>query len=68
EPGGRLSVCLVYPNTYRVGMSSLGYQGVYTMINARSNALCERAFLPADEDIAEYERTGERLSSLESGR
>jgi radical SAM superfamily enzyme YgiQ (UPF0313 family) len=68
EPGGHLSVCLVYPNTYHVGMSNLGFQGVYTMINARDDMLCERAFLPDPEDMDEYARRGVRLASLESGR
>ena len=27
--GGRVSVALVYPNTYAVGMSNLGFQTIY---------------------------------------
>jgi radical SAM superfamily enzyme YgiQ (UPF0313 family) len=42
--GGKLPVVLVYPNTYYVGMSSLGYQSVYRMFNARHDVVCERAF------------------------
>ena len=42
--GGRVSVALVYPNTYHVGMSSLGYQSVYRLFNARPDVVCERAF------------------------
>jgi radical SAM superfamily enzyme YgiQ (UPF0313 family) len=42
--GGKLPVALVYPNTYYVGMSSLGYQAVYRMLNARRDVACERAF------------------------
>jgi radical SAM superfamily enzyme YgiQ (UPF0313 family) len=68
KPGGRVSVCLIYPNTYHVGMSNLGFQGVYTLLNARDDVLSERAFLPDAEDIGEYERTGTEAFSLEFQR
>lgn len=66
DPGGKTSVCLVYPNIYHVGMSSLGFQGVYGLLNERDDVLCERAFLPDPEDIEEYERTGTEVFSFES--
>lgn len=43
---GRIKVALVYPNTYHVGMSNLGFQAVYELINAFEHVLCERSFLP----------------------
>ncbi len=46
--GGRLPIALVYPNTYYVGMSSLGLQTLYRLFNARQDIVCERAFLPPD--------------------
>jgi radical SAM superfamily enzyme YgiQ (UPF0313 family) len=66
--GGRVRVCLVYPNTYHVGMSSLGFQGVYTLLNGRDDTYCERAFLPEPGDVEEHRRTGAELFSLETGR
>ncbi|MEJ2183197.1 MAG: radical SAM protein [Nitrospirota bacterium] len=66
EPGGKLRVCLLYPNTYRVGMSNLGMQGVYGLLNGRDDVFCERAFLPDAEDMEEYVRTGTELFSLET--
>ncbi len=42
--GGGLRVALVYPHTYHVGMSSLGFQIVYQMINGRLGARAERFF------------------------
>jgi radical SAM superfamily enzyme YgiQ (UPF0313 family) len=66
DPGGKISVCLVYPNTYHVGMSNLGYQGIYGLLNRRDDVVCERAFLPVDADIIEYRRTGTPVFSLES--
>lgn len=66
--GGRLSVALVYPNTYHQGMSNLGVQAVYQLLNSRDDTLCERFFLPDPEDLAEHRRTGFPLVSLETQR
>lgn len=44
--GGRTKVALVYPNTYKVGMSNLGFQILYRLLNKKDNVVCERAFLP----------------------
>lgn len=43
---GRIKVALVYPNTYTVGMSNLGFQTLYRLFNDIENVACERAFLP----------------------
>jgi len=64
--GGRLSVALVYPNTYHHAMSNLGFLSVYQMLNAREDTLCERFYLPDPEDLDEHRRTGYPLFSLES--
>jgi len=66
--GGRISVALVYPNTYYHAMSNMGYLSVYHLINSRTDALCERFFLPDPEDIEEHRKTGYPLFSHESGR
>lgn len=68
EHGGKVSVCLIYPNAYHLGMSNLGFQGIYTMLNNRKDVVCERAFFPDDEDMKEYVRTGMEIISLESKR
>lgn len=68
DPGGRVSICLVYPNTYHLGMSNLGFQGIYTLLNERDDVVCERAFLPDQEDMEEYSRTGTEIFALESKR
>lgn len=68
DPGGRINVCLVYPNTYHLGMSNLGFQGIYTLLNSRSDVVCERAFLPEEEDMEEFVRTGSEIVSMESKR
>jgi radical SAM superfamily enzyme YgiQ (UPF0313 family) len=66
--GGRVSVALVYPNTYAVGMSNLGFQTIYTHLNLLPDVVCERVFFPDPEDIEEYRRTGTPPLSLESLR
>ena len=43
--GRKVTVALIYPNTYFVGMSNLGYQQVYHLLNQRDDTLCERVFL-----------------------
>lgn len=68
NPGGRINICLVYPNAYNVGMSNLGFQGIYGLLNKRDEVVCERAFLPDDADIEEYRRTNTPVFSYESKR
>lgn len=55
-----IKVALVFPNTYYLGMSNLGFQTIYREINSRTDALCERVFLP--------DSPRQRVESLESGR
>ena len=49
-------------------MSNLGFQAIYHLLNSPDYVVCERAFLPDDKDIAEFERTSTPLFSLESQR
>ncbi|NNF99516.1 MAG: TIGR03960 family B12-binding radical SAM protein [Desulfobacteraceae bacterium] len=44
---GKTRVALVYPNTYHVGMSNLGFQTVHRLLNDQKQVVCERAFLPS---------------------
>jgi radical SAM superfamily enzyme YgiQ (UPF0313 family) len=64
---GDLRVALCYPNLYFVGMSNLGFQGVYQLFNDHPDVVCERAFLPDDVDREDLERSGHHLTSFESG-
>lgn len=62
--GGKLAVALVYPNYYHVGMSNLGFQLIYDLINKKKGWLAERVFLPPhNESLQEREQ----IVSLESG-
>ncbi len=44
DHGGKLTVALAYPNSYRVGMSSLALHILYRMFNSRPDVVCERVF------------------------
>jgi radical SAM superfamily enzyme YgiQ (UPF0313 family) len=68
EWGGRISVALVYPNTYAVGMSNLGFQTIYEYFNKIPGVVCERVFFPDPEDLDEHARTQTPPLSLESQR
>ena len=62
----KTTVALVYPNSYYVGMSNLGFQSIYQLLNNLPNTLCERAFLPEQEEDEELKRTQRSLFTLES--
>ncbi len=64
--GGRLRVALAFPNTYFVGMSSLGYQTVYRLFNALDDVVCERVFLPPKQELKEQIASRAPLVTIES--
>jgi len=65
-PRDGIPIALGYPNRYRVGMSNLGFQVVYRLLNSNPGVFCERFFLPDKEDQQELERTDTPLFTLES--
>src|SRR5438552_6952391 len=64
--GDRLRVALAFPNTYWVGMSNLGFQTVYRLFNAQDDVVCERAFLPPKQELADLLASKTPLVTLES--
>lgn len=44
--GKGISVALVFPNLYYVGMSNLGFLSIYQDLNQHDEIVCERVFLP----------------------
>ena len=68
DPGGRINIALCYPNRYSVGMSSLGFQGIYGFLNSQADVVCERIFFPDQEDLEEFENSRTEPFSLESKR
>lgn len=57
-------VALVYPSPYRTGMSSLGYQMMYRLINEMPDWTAERAMLP--EDVEAFRKARVPLFTMES--
>ena len=56
-----------FPDTYEIGMSHLGMKILYSLVNARDDAWCERVFAP-DVDMEQIMRdNGILLYALESG-
>ena len=56
-----------FPDTYEIGMSHLGMKILYSLVNAREDAWCERVFAP-DVDMEQIMRdNGIPLYALESG-
>ena len=66
--GDSLKFALAFPNTYRLGMSNLGYQLVYRLLNERPDTVCERVFLPDPADEEEHVRSRTPLFTWESQR
>ena len=64
--GGRLRVALAFPNTYWVGMSSLGFQTVYRLFNQLDDVVCERVFLPPKQELRAQLASGAPLLTVES--
>jgi len=63
---GRLRVALIFPNTYFVGMSNLGFQTIYRLFNDQPEIVCERAFLPPKQELAALREAGTRIVTIES--
>ena len=65
KSGVRLSMALVYPNTYGLGMANLGFQTVYRLFNEIENVRCERVFLPQKYAHLRSVESGRRLNEFD---
>ncbi|HEX7378384.1 MAG TPA: TIGR03960 family B12-binding radical SAM protein [Pirellulales bacterium] len=61
---GRL--CLAFPDAYTIGMSHHGLQVLYSLMNARDDWACERAFTPWPDMEAQLRAHEVPLYSLET--
>ena len=62
-----ISYAFCFPDTYEIGMSHLGMKIIYSLVNSRDDARCERVFAP-DVDMEEILRSENiPLYALESG-
>ena len=67
DPAGvRARFALVYPDAYEVGMSHLGLQVLYHVLNSHADYLAERAFAPWPDMEEQLRARGLPLTSLES--
>ena len=67
DPGSvRTKVCLLFPDTYEVGMSHLGLRILYHILNKREDTVCERVFSPWTDYETKLRASGRPLTSLES--
>jgi len=48
---GRTRVALGFPNSYEIGMSNLGFQWVYRLLNREEDVACDRFFADEDGDL-----------------
>lgn len=63
-----LKVALAYPDVYEIGISHLGLQILYQLINERRDALAERTYAPWVDMERELRQAGLPLFALESRR
>ena len=61
-----LKMCLAFPDVYEVGMSHLGLQILYHLLNARGDIAAERVYAPGLDMERVMRERGVPLTSLES--
>ena len=66
--GAGLKVGLVFPSTYFVGMSNLGYHVIYRLLAARQDVLVERLFYPGPKALPRSTDTLVRRASTAENR
>ncbi|MDZ7318788.1 MAG: TIGR03960 family B12-binding radical SAM protein [candidate division KSB1 bacterium] len=57
---------LIFPDLYEIGMSHIGFEILYHILNQQPNALAERVYAPAADMEEKLRATGLPLFSLES--
>ncbi|MBI5572927.1 MAG: TIGR03960 family B12-binding radical SAM protein [Elusimicrobia bacterium] len=65
-PISRLRFCLIFPDLYEIGMSNLGGQILYNILNKTESVVCERAFSPAADMEAILRKNNLPLFSIET--
>lgn len=60
--GGKIPVCVVFPNSYHIGMSNLSVQILYKALNDMPDIVCERCFFEEGKDIRSLESSHPLLS------
>ncbi|OPY78144.1 MAG: Radical SAM superfamily protein [Syntrophorhabdus sp. PtaU1.Bin153] len=60
----RVPVCVVYPNSYYIGMSNLATHILYRTLNSMPEIVCERCFFEEDGEVRSVE-SGRPLAAFE---
>jgi radical SAM family uncharacterized protein/radical SAM-linked protein len=63
-----VKACLVFPDAYEIGISNMGLQILYQIVNGRPDALAERAYAPWPDYERALRRRNLPLRSLEGKR
>ena len=63
----KLRYAFCFPDNYEIGMSHLGMKILYSVVNERNDAWCERVFAPWDDMEALMRENNVKLYALESG-
>jgi radical SAM family uncharacterized protein len=61
-----INICLVFPDTYAIGMSHAGLKILYHLLNGLDGVHAQRAFLPDPENLPVFKERSMPLFSLES--
>jgi hypothetical protein len=62
---GKLLFCLCFPDLYEVGMSHVGLQILYSLLNSMEEVVCDRAFAPLPDMEEQLRKNGLPLLSIE---
>lgn len=69
KPGNdSINICLVFPDTYEIGMSHDGLKILYHLLNQIDDVIAERCFLPEKASIETFKEHNFPLFSLETKR
>lgn len=63
---GKISIVLIYPDKYEIGMSYKGFHILYHILNKRKDIVCERAFIPEKDACDLLRKKNIPLFSLET--
>ena len=61
-----VKMAFAFPDTYEIGMSYMGMQILYNILNKNEEIACERVFAPAEDMEAMMRAEGRELFTLET--
>lgn len=62
----KIKICIAYPDIYEVGMSYMGLEILYYLLNSFEDVICERVFAPWPDLEKKLRESGTSLFSLET--